>query len=194
MLDEVIDHGKAELPKHDWLKKRPRYAIGQNLPATEHLQFSIPGSENLTSWFPHSVICFKAFGQYNYVHGGPSLQEVIIPHLTIRSSQMGRPVGIAIDCTEETRTAIFKVTLQPVPQALISLEREVRLTLERADGTIIYEATEIIGMDNPVVKNLKIKPSDNIPYGETITVAVYDARTQARLAQHNIRILVSLEL
>ncbi|MCA9945424.1 MAG: hypothetical protein KC449_18200, partial [Anaerolineales bacterium] len=82
----------------------------------------------------------------------------------------------------------------PVPQALISLEREVRLALERADGTVIHEATEIIGMDNPVVKNLKIKPSDNIPYGETIAISVYDGRTQARLAQHNIRVLVSLEL
>lgn len=194
LLDKVTDHGKAELPKQNWLKKRVRYAIGKNLPATEHLQFSIPGSENLIGWFPHSVVCFKAFGQYNYVHGGPSLQEVIIPHLTIRSSQMGQPVGVAIDCADETRTAIFKVNLQPVPQALISLEREVRLALERADGTVIHEATEIIGMDNPVVKNLKIKPSDNIPYGETITVSVYDVRTQARLAQHNIRVLVSLEL
>jgi hypothetical protein len=107
---------------------------------------------------------------------------------------MARPVGVAIDCADETRTAIFKVTLQPVPQALVSLEREVRLTLERADGSVFREATEIIGLDNPVVKNLRINPGDNIPYGETITVAVYDARTQARLAQHSIRILVSLDL
>lgn len=194
LLDKVTDHGKAELPKQEWLKKRPRYAIGQDLPATKHLNFAIPGSENLNGWFPHSIICFKAFGQYNFVHGGPSLQEVIIPHITVRPSQIGQPVGVAIDCADETRTAIFKVTLQPVLQALVAMEREVRLTLERADGTVIHEATEIIGKDNPVVKNLKIKPSDNIPFGETIKVAVYDVRTQSRLAQHNIRILVSLDL
>lgn len=194
LLNKIADHGKAELPKLDWLVKRPRYAIGEELPATEHLRFSIPSSENLNGWFPHSVICFKAFGKYNYVHGGPSLQEVIIPHLTVRPSQLARPVGVSIDCVDETHTAIIKVTLQPLPQALISLEREVRLALEKADGTVISESTEIISVDNPVVKNLMVKPSDNVPFGAIVTVAVYDARTQETLAQHSIRFSVSLDL
>jgi hypothetical protein len=194
LLDQVADHGKARLPQAEWLKKSPRYAVGRNLPSTEHLRFPIPGSADLVGWFPHGIVCFKALGQYNYVHGGPALQEVIIPHLTVRVSPLSLPVRVEIEADDETRVAFFKVTLKPVPQGLVSREREVRLALERADGDVIRDSTEIIGVEEPVVKNLKVYPQDNVVFGETLYIAVYDVRTHERLARHPIRFLVSLEL
>lgn len=193
LLDRVADHGKAELGQNVWLKKSPRYVIGRGLPPTEHLHFAIPGSEDLSGWFPHSTICFKALGQYNYVHGGPILQEVIIPYLTVRSSPLSQPIGVEIEADDETHVAFFKVALQPVPQGLVSQEREVRLALERADGNVIRESTEIVAVQEPVVKNLKVKLQDNVAFGETLRITVYDARTNERLARHAIRFLVSLD-
>ena len=194
LLGRVADHGKAELPQDEWLKKSPRYAVGRDLPSTEHLRFPIPGSDDLLGCFPHGIICFKALGQYNFVHGGPALQEVIIPHLTVRPSLLSLPVGVEIEADDETHVAFFRVTLKPVPQGLVSLEREVRLALEREDGSVIRDSTEIIGVENPIDKNLKVYPQDKVALGETLHITVYDARTQERLARHTIRFLVSSEL
>jgi hypothetical protein len=194
LLDRVDDHGKAKLPGSAWLKKSPRYAVGCDPLASEHLHFSIPYSAHLAGCFPHGVVCFQAWGQYNYVHGGPALQEVIVPHLTVQISPLSRPVGVEIEADAETRVAFFKVTLKPIPQRLVSQEREVRLALERADGTTIRDSTEIIAVQEPVVKNLKVYPQDNVAFGDTLHITVYDARTNEHLARHAIRFLVSLEL
>ncbi len=194
LLDRVADHGKAELSQGEWLKKSPRYAVGRDLPSTEHLRFPIPNSDDLLGCFPHGTTCFKALGQYNYVHGGPALQEILIPHLSVRASLLSLPVGIEIQADDETRVAFFKVTLRPVSQGLMSREREVRLALERGDESLIRDSTEIIGVEEPITKNLKIYPQDNVAFGETLYITVYDARTHERLARRAIRFLVSLEL
>ena len=194
LLDEVADHGKADLSGGDWLKKAPRYAIAREVPTSEHLHYPITHSEELVGCFPHSVTCFKAYGKYNYVHGGPSLQEVIIPHLTVRSSVLSQPVGVEIEADEETRVAFFKITLKPVPQMLVSREREVRLTLENAAGNALHESQEVIGITGEIVKNMKVYPKDNIAFGDMVYVAVYDARTGEQLDRHAIRFLVSLDL
>jgi len=194
LLGRVADHGKAELPQDEWLKKSPRYAVGRDLPSTEHLRFPIPGSDDLLGCFPHGIICFKALGQYNFVHGGPALQEVVIPHVTVRPSLLSLPVGIEIEADDETHVAFFRVTLKPVLRGLVSLEREVRLALEREDGSVIRDSTEIIGVEDPIVKNLKVYPQDKVALGEALHITVYDARTQERLARHAIRFLVSSEL
>jgi hypothetical protein len=194
LLDRVAAHGKAELPSHDWLKKSSRYAIGRDLPSTEHLTLPIPGSQDLAACFPHGVVCFKSPGQYNYVHGGPSLQEVIIPHLTVRTSAFSMPVNVEIQADAETRVAFFKVTLKPVKVGLMSREREIRLVLERADGSVIRESDELIGVEEPVMKNLQVKPTDKVAYDDTLYVTVYDTGTRERLDRHAIRFLVSLDL
>ena len=194
LLEEVADHGKADLPKADWLKKAPRYALAEASPPSEHLRFPVTTDGRVVGWFPHGITCFKSYGQYNYVHGGPSLQETIIPHLTVRPSVLSRTVGVKIEAGDETRVAFFKVTLKPVPKALMSREREVRLALEKADGTVVRESREIIDVKDGVVKNMKVYASDNIAFGDMLNVAVYDARTGERLDRHAIRFLVSLEL
>jgi len=59
---------------------------------------------------------------------------------------------------------------------------------------VIRDSTEIIGVEDPIVKNLKVYPQDKVALGEALHITVYDARTQERLARHAIRFLVSSEL
>ena len=107
---------------------------------------------------------------------------------------MSQPVGVEIEADEETRVAFFKITLKPVPQMLVSREREVRLTLENAAGNALHESQEVIGITGEIVKNMKVYPKDNIAFGDMVYVAVYDARTGEQLDRHAIRFLVSLDL
>lgn len=194
LLDRVADHGKAELAQPELLKKSPRYALGRDLPESEYLRFPVDGSDDLFAWYPHGVICFKAHGQYNYVHGGPSLQEAIVPAIRVRASELGTPVGVTIEANTETRIAFFKVTLQPAPQGLVPQEREIRLALEREDGALLRDSTEVISPGNPIVKNLKVYPGDDVAFGETLYITVYDARTKEQLDRHAIRYQVTVEL
>ncbi len=194
LLDQVAEHGKAVLPDVEWLKKSARYALTRERVTAEHLSFPVANSKDLRAWYPHGTICFKTPGRYNYVHGGPSLQETVVPHLVVRASALGVPVGVEIQAHDETRIAIFKVTLEPVLKGLVSEGREIRMALEREGGQAIHESIEYIAPGQAVVKNLRITPRDNVASGEMLYITVYDAQTQERLDRHPIRIHVTPEL
>ncbi len=69
-------------------------ALGTHLGRTDQLCFPVPGSQDLESWFPRGIGCFRTPGPYNYVHGGISLQELVVPHLRVSQQTMGRPVKV----------------------------------------------------------------------------------------------------
>jgi hypothetical protein len=193
LLEEVAEHGKASLPVGEWLKKSARYALTREPDATDHLRFPVAGGEELFAWYPHGAVCFKTPGAYNYVHGGPSLQEILLPHIEVRTSPMGTPVGVEIEADDEAHSAIFKIRLAPLSQGLISEEREIRLALEHEAGAALHTTEMTLEPGEPVVKSLRVTARDDVASGETLYITVYDAETAERLARHAIRFLVSLD-
>jgi serine/threonine protein kinase len=195
LLGQVADHGKVDIGHVDALKANHRYLLGRNLPETDdYLRLPVRGSKDLTCYFPHGIACFKVKGRYNYVHGGLSLQEVVIPHLQARRDIERRPVGVEIQVDERIYSGIFKVVLMPVKIDMFSAEREVRLSIQRADGQVVRSTDEIVGVDEAVIKNLKLTPYDGISLGDTIYLIAQDAKTGEHLDKKAIQVQVDLEL
>ena len=93
--------------------------------------------------FPTATGVFKAGGDLAFHHGGPSLQELIVPVLTVRmkARESRRPVAspvIASGLPEAVTNRIFSVTLQVGGQnlALFSSEMLVRPLLMSSEKQV----------------------------------------------------------
>ncbi len=173
LLGQVADYGKIEPDNTQALKAAHRYLVGRNLAEKEGLlRYAIQGSQELVAWFPPGITCFKVGGSYNYVHGGPTLQETLIPYLYVKQDTTRVPVGVRLNVAERIFSGIFKVTLEPVAKGLFVKEREVKLSLQRASGEQIRSWDEIVSPNDLVTKNLSLLPTDHIKQGDLINLVI----------------------
>lgn len=131
----TADHGYVfGLPKDDAMKIEPpmgqavefnrRCWVGRG-GMTPSASVRVPGSHlgydtDLDFVFPVGLGVFKAAGSLTYLHGGTSLQEVVIPVLSFRMGD-----------TESSATR-GSVTLVSVPDVIVSRALSIRLRLEKA--------------------------------------------------------------
>jgi hypothetical protein len=128
--------------------QKRRMVIGRDLPEPNSLkhftaqQLGLGGTAEVL--IPYSINRLRLQGaQSRYVHGGASLQEIVVPVLTVHKTTKatGRmPVGCSMSNNIQNRitTSQFVVQIdqdQPVSGSLVA--RQIRLTLYARDGTVI---------------------------------------------------------
>jgi hypothetical protein len=196
LLRETIrESDKVAVDAPGALKKVERYLIGRDLPATDLPALPVSGSEDLTAWFPRGVGCFVTPGPYNFMHGGPSLQELVTAHITVRQSVTERPVQVALELPAgpEIRNAIFKIRLVPQGVDLWSRARPVKVDIAHKGEQISREWEAVV--DREVVEmSLMLSPSSGLVVGDAIAIRVWDAVTGELLAQQPASVRVELEL
>jgi hypothetical protein len=151
LLHEVAEHDKVPVAKVPATARKSRYVVGTHLGSTDQLEFKVPCSEGpsgasgqaLEAWFPCGVGCFRTPGRYNYVHGGLSLQELVVPQLTVRQRQLGRPVGVRVELPAVIRQGQIQLLLEPIAETLVDQPRRVSLALEKEGQAVVppFEAT-----------------------------------------------------
>lgn len=128
----VTDHGYIHWPVNEEKSSDPplpnpayasRRALAYPLTATLPLPQTLAPGERWRVALPRGAASFRAYGSLGYFHGGASLQEWIIPCVTIEWPQQARPV---------------MVTLQPVSQ-ILSQQPRVKLTIT-ADSLLREES------------------------------------------------------
>lgn len=84
---------------------------------------------SLTLLFPRSVACFKAQGgNMQYFHGGISLQELLVPCLTVTTDEI-----------EESASVSYDVSIpNPITNSIISVE------IEAKSGQVAFERAPIL--------------------------------------------------
>ncbi len=143
LLQEVAEHEKVAAHPATATAVKARYLVGRGLGSTKQLDFPVPRGEGLEAWFPCGVGCFKTPGRYNYGHVGLSLQEVVVPQLTVNQKRMSRPVGVRVDLPAVIRQGQLQIVLQPEAESLVDQPRRVSLSLEKAGVPVVppFEAT-----------------------------------------------------
>lgn len=97
--DKLAESDKVELPKYPGIYLTKRFALsGEPLPDQGTFSFSLAylGVENKDLWVtvPRGVDIFKVSGGgQNYVHGGASLQEIIVPLLRVKTERYKKEIG-----------------------------------------------------------------------------------------------------
>lgn len=186
LLQEVSQHEKARVRDAAVLATKSRYAIGPHLGPTDQLRFPVPGSENtsqLVAWFPRGIGCFYTPGPYNYVHGGLSLQELIVPHLQVVQRVRGRPVGVQVELPMVIRSAQFKLQLNPIAADMFDQPRQVTLSLEKEGTPVVPVLSSVVRPGEPAPVDVFLPMGCGLEPGDRVRWTLRDAVTGEVLAE-----------
>lgn len=89
--DRLKETDKIEITKEDGDEKSQRYLISPRkfeTPGIGHQKLStiLANDDSKNVYYPKTANIFKAVGSFNYVHGGASLQEMLVPLLEVRTT------------------------------------------------------------------------------------------------------------
>ncbi|NLR10725.1 MULTISPECIES: BREX-1 system phosphatase PglZ type A [Lactobacillaceae] len=89
--DQLKETDKIEVPKEDAEQKSQRYLLSTrqfDLPGVSHqeLRDILANDDQGRVYYPTTANVFKAVGSFNYVHGGASLQEMLVPLLEVKTT------------------------------------------------------------------------------------------------------------
>ena len=185
LLDELAEHEKTSVREAAVLAKSDRYALSAYAATTEQLAFTLPGSEGLRAWFPRGIGCFRTPGPYNFVHGGLSLQELVVPHLVIEQRSLGKPVTVAADFPAVIRNAQPRVTLRPVAADLLDQPRQVTLALEKGGVPVIPPLSAVVPPGEPRPVDCFLPIGCGLEPGDRVRWVVRDALTEEVLAEED---------
>jgi len=192
LLDEVSEHEKVSVSRVAALTKKSRYLVGPGLGKTNQLRFPVPGSRDLVAWFPRGIGCFRTPGPYNYVHGGVSLQELVVPHLTVVQQVMGRPVGVRAELPHVIRNAQFELILEPIPASTFDQPRQVALSLEKGGQPVIPPLSCIVGPVEATTINVFLPMGCGLEPGDRVHWTLRDAVTDEVVAEQEATSQVDL--
>ena len=157
--------------------------------------------------FPRGAGVFKAGGDLGYHHGGPSLQELIVPVITVRSAPSapagGKPERLAVsNLPYEITNRIFSVTLELGGQnlALFATETAVQPVLLAGTRQVGAVGMAIGGELDAPTGTVSVQPGKpvtvafllNDDTAESIRIVVRDPATDTELYRSPVEIPVHL--
>ena len=167
------------------LTKKSRYVVGRHLGHTDQLCFAMPGSEDLVVWFPRGIGCFRTPGSYNYVHGGLSLQELVVPHLQVTQRVMGRPVDVRAELPDAIRSVQFVVRLEPVASSVLDQPRQVTLYLQKGEKPVIPPLSCVVSLGRLPEIDVFLPMGCGLEPGDAVCWVLRDAATDEVLAEQD---------
>lgn len=205
LLDEITDADKVTIPNElELLYKGHRCIVGKDLPESLGVVLELHNSDKLQFCVPRGTGIFRARGEHHFLHGGISIQELIIPHVEILARKAPPKYGVTLNAPEAIYNLIFEVELlraMPSAGVLVGEPRFLEIV-----GTFIRddEEIEIIQQSGPdLVINqekekldvrLRIKPGTPFRYGDVLHLKLRDADTPGKLLDTaDIRIEVESE-
>lgn len=158
---------KLEMKRRYILSTKRKEIAGQ---LAIDLSSIVKNKQQLTAYVPNATIRFRRQGTgVNFVHGGASLQEVVVPLLTYKSRRAGQKgvqsiEKVDIKLTSATRkitNSIFTLSFfQTEKVAEKMLPRTVVIYMADSGGNVLSNEETIIGdriFDNPAERTFKLR-------------------------------------
>jgi hypothetical protein len=198
--DEFISKPEGEV-----LWKCRRAIVGYDLTHDTALRMTASGSD-MECMLPRSVNVFETYGGIGYFHGGATLQELIIPVISVSYPKKSKKIGIVIKPVTQITTLEQRIEVAPAGAIQKSLDGTIdgNLLSRSVILKIIYDETgELIFTSlHPVTVTpgggtqsitIKKKKSSQAPYDASLTLWVYDEETGEPLAQTSVVLKVELD-
>lgn len=177
-----------------------RCLVGHELPDDLGVVFDLPGSDSLRVAVPRGIGLFRTRGSKEFLHGGLSLHELLVPHLTITFKKAEPKYGARLRAPDAIRNLIFEVDVlraTPAEGGLFGSPRFLEILGYLMGGEKPREvfkeagADKVIDQAHEVLKvRLRIKPGSRHRYGETLRLELKDADTGEQLDSAELRIEV----
>ncbi|MCZ0892383.1 BREX-1 system phosphatase PglZ type A [Ligilactobacillus saerimneri] len=171
---EIEEQDKIDIPASSYTGKiAPRYLLtGDELPDTPgvaqtKLGVSLQSNDPTNVYYPKTANVFKAHGGKNYVHGGSSLQEMVVPVLDLRMNSnrsQAKPAELRLASTLRSINSLeLSIVFNQVEAISDTVTKQVyHVFFEDADGRMISnEATITADRDSKHI---------NEPYRVPVTI------------------------
>ncbi|MGQ9027459.1 BREX-1 system phosphatase PglZ type A [Bacillus licheniformis] len=173
--DELEESDKIGQDSTDSIEVKRRYILSKEqreVPGQLAINLSsvIKNEQQLTAYLPKATLRNKMQGSgINFVHGGASLQEIVVPLLTFKNKRTGQKGAKAIKKVDIKLTN----TTRKITNSIFNLEffqtekvedkttpRTVVIYMADEDGSVISNEETIIGdrpFDNPADRTFKLR-------------------------------------
>ncbi|MCM3139802.1 BREX-1 system phosphatase PglZ type A [Bacillus safensis] len=196
--DELEESDKIGQDSIDSIEVKRRYILSKDHREVSgqlaiNLSSIIKNEQQLTAYLPKATLRYKMQGSgINFVHGGASLQEIIVPLLSFKNKRTGQKGAkvikkVDIKLTNTTRkitNSIFNLEFfQTEKVGDKTTPRTVVIYMADEEGNVISNEETIIGdrpFDNPADRTFKIRfVLKSIPYdrNKTYYLTIKDTET-----------------
>jgi len=197
IIEDVIEADKILLDKNSSiLYAGHRCLVGKSLPGNLGVIFDLPNSDGLKFCVPQGIGIFKKRGRNEFIHGGISLQEILVPHIKVVTKKIQPKYGAKFRAPNAAHNLIFEVEiLRAIPGEgyLFGSPRylEVRGILGSDEIIRQMEPNYVMNEANEhLTIRVRIKPGTKFKYGDTLRLELRDADTGELLDSTNVRIEV----
>ncbi|WP_319005306.1 BREX-1 system phosphatase PglZ type A [Fictibacillus halophilus] len=173
--EPLVESDKIQKEDIQTIEVKRRYMLSKEVRQMDgilniNLSSIIKNEQQLTAYVPKSTIRFKIQGSgVNFVHGGASLQELVVPLISYKNIRRGQAnsreiVKVDIKLTNTTRkitNSLFHLSFfqtEKVEEKLVP--RSVLIYMADDDGSVISNEETIIGditSDNPEERTFKLR-------------------------------------
>lgn len=196
--DELEESDKIGQDSIDSIEVKRRYILSKDQHVVSgqlaiNLSSIIKNEQQLTAYLPKATLRYKMQGSgINFVHGGASLQEIVVPLLSFKNKRTGQKGAkvikkVDIKLTNTTRkitNSIFNLEFfQTEKVEDKTTPRTVVIYMADEEGIVISNEETIIGdrlFDNPADRTFKIRfVLKSIPYdrNKTYYLTIKDTET-----------------
>jgi hypothetical protein len=197
IIEDILEADKIPLDKQSSiLYAGHRCIVGKNLPEDLGVIFDLPDSEGLKFCTPQGTGMFKKSGKNEFIHGGVSLQEMVVPHIKITLKKIQPKYGAKIKAPEAVHNLIFEIEiLRAIPGEGLMFGSprylEIRGFLGNDEIIRQTEPDYVINEANEhLIIRIRIKPGTKFKYGDVLRLELRDADTGELLDSVEVRIEV----
>lgn len=209
--DALEESDKIEKEKMNNIEVKRRYMLSKEKREVSgllniDLSSVVKNEQQLTAYVPNATIRFKMQGSgVNFVHGGASLQEIVVPLLMFKNKRSGQKGTKAIqkvdikltNTTRKITNSIFNLSFfqtEKVEEKTIA--RTVLIYMADEEGNVISNEETIIGdreFDNPEDRTFKLRfVLKSIPYDKSKNYYLIIKDTETGVAVDKIPFTINL--
>ena len=202
--EPAADEKDGTKPDGDILWKSRRAIVGRNLKHNTAIQVTIPNSD-LDCCVPRSVNSFKTYGGLGFFHGGLTLQEWIIPLVSVHFPQKGQKIGGVLKPVAQITSLAQRIKVEQAAQLDIFsgqanenyLSRAVIIKVIQLDtGKVVFKSKKqsIIEPGGKVETiELLIVPGASVPIKSELEMRLLDADDEEILDRRKVTLQVELD-
>jgi len=212
----ITDHGffhwqpeedeiEEEKPGGDILWLSRRAIVGTNLSHSNAIKLPVPGS-TLEAMVPRSINAFKTYGKLGFFHGGATLQELIIPVITIDWPEKARKINVVLKpvgniTSEAPRVQVEAAetgqqTMFGFDASLLSRSIFVKIK-ELATGKVVFKHKDSVTIEQgkePLTVQLQIiEPKPELSRGIPLVIEVIDGDDEEVLTREDVTLKIDIE-
>lgn len=203
--EPAADEKDVAKPDGEVLWKSRRAVVGRQLKHQTALAANVPGSD-LDVCIPRSINSFKTYGGLGFFHGGLTLQECIIPVVTVRFPQKAQKIGGVIKPITQIISLAQRVQVgsQATQPDLFGgkasenyLSRPVMIkVLHPSSGKMLFKSKQPVILEpggELVTLELKVVPGASAGMKSELDLYLLDADDEEILDQAKVTLQIELD-